>query len=80
MDPAENPVLAGSDAVQNERVYLYQNELAGSPRYVVAMAYMAKWFHPELFGDDFDPKEIHQEYLDFMGVDLGDAVLFWPEP
>jgi iron complex transport system substrate-binding protein len=80
MDAAENPALAESDAVQKGRVYLHQNELAASPRCVVAMAYWAKWLHPELFGDDFDPKAIHQEYLDFMDIDLRDAVLFWPEP
>ena len=84
MDPDENPALAGSDAVQNGKVYLYQNELAGSPRFVVALAYMAKWFHPELFGDDFDPHEIHMTYLtDHMDVDrseVEDSVLFWPEP
>ena len=58
MDADENTALAGSDAVQNERVYLCQNELATTSRFVVALAYMAKWFHPELFGDDFDPHEI----------------------
>ena len=80
MDPDENPALAESDAVKDGRVYLHLVGIEGSPKFVVALAYMAKWLHPELFGDDFDPKEIHQEYLDFMGVDLGDAVLFWPEP
>ena len=84
MDADENPALAGSDAVQNGRVYLYQNELAGSPRFVVALAYMAKWFHPELFSDDFDPHEIHMTYLtDHMDIDrseVEDSVLFWPEP
>ncbi len=83
MDPDENPALAGSDAVQNGKVYLYQNELAGSPRFVVALAYMAKWFHPELF-DDLDPHEIHMTYLtDHMDVERSeaeDSVLFWPEP
>ncbi len=83
MDADENPALAGSDAVQNGRVYLHQNELIGSPRYVVAVAYMAKWFHPELFGDDFDPHEIHMTYLtDHMDIDrseVEDSVLFWPE-
>jgi len=84
-DAEENPALAGSDAVQNGRVYLHQNELVGSPRYcAVALAYWAKWFHPELFGDDFDPHEIHMTYLtDYMDVDrseVEDSVLFWPEP
>ena len=84
MDADENPALAESDAVKDERVYLYQNELAYSPRFVVSLAYMAKWFHPELFGDDFDPHEIHMTYLtDHMDVErseVEDSVLFWPEP
>jgi len=84
MDEDENPVLALSDAVSNESVYLYKNELMGSPRFIVGVAYMAKWFHPELFGDDFDPHEIHVTYLtDYMGVDrseIEESVLFWPEP
>ena len=83
MDADENPALELSDAVQNERVYLYQNELAGSPRYVVALAYMAKWFHPGLF-DDLNPHEIHMTYLtDYMDVDQSQvegSILFWPEP
>jgi iron complex transport system substrate-binding protein len=84
MDADENPALELSDAVQNEMVYLYQNELMGTPRYVVSLAYMAKWFHPDMFGDDFDPHEIHMTYLtDYMGVErseVEDSVLFWQEP
>ena len=83
-DADKNPALAESDAVQNGRVYLHMTELVASPRYVVAMAYMAKWFHPELFGDDFDPHEIHMTYLtDYMDVDrseVEDSISFWPEP
>ena len=83
-DPDKNPALAGSDAVQNGRVYLHMTELVASPRYlVVATAYMAKWFHPELF-DDLDPHEIHMTYLtDHMDVErseVEDGILFWPEP
>jgi iron complex transport system substrate-binding protein len=44
---------------------------------------MAKWFHPELFGD-LDPKAIHQQYLtDFMGIDYDlneHGVFAYPEP
>ena len=63
-------IFAGSKAVEDGKVYLYAHEMQNTPRFVVGVAYLAKWFHPELFGDDFDPKEIHQQYLtDFMGVD-----------
>ena len=84
MDADENPVLSESDAVKAGRVYLYQHELSLSPRFVLGMAYMAKWLHPDLFGDDFDPKAIQREYLtDFMRIDYDldeHGVLFWPEP
>jgi iron complex transport system substrate-binding protein len=35
----------------------------------VTIAYMAKWFYPELF-EDLDPQAIHQEYLtEIQGMD-----------
>jgi len=62
-------VFAGSDAVQNDRVYLYQCDLVTTPRCVVGIAYWAKRFHPELFSG-LDPQAIHQQYLtDFLGID-----------
>jgi iron complex transport system substrate-binding protein len=83
MDSDKNPVLAESDAVTNESVYLYAIEMGTTPRFVVAMAYWAKWFHPELF-EDLDPKAIHQQYLtDFMRIDYDleeHGVFAYPEP
>ena len=62
-------VFAGGKAVEEGKVYLYEDELPVSPRFVVFIAYMAKWFHPTLFSD-LDPKAIHQQYLtDFLGID-----------
>ena len=82
MDADENPVLAGSDAVTNGKVYLYSFHMANSPRFVVVMAYWAKWLHPELFSD-LDPKAIHQEYMtDFMRIDYDldeHGVFVYPE-
>ena len=82
MDADENPVLADSDAVKDGRVYLFQGEIGTSTRLVISLPYMAKWFHPELFGY-LDPKAIHQQYLtDFMGIDYDldeHGVLFYPE-
>jgi iron complex transport system substrate-binding protein len=61
--------FAGSDAVNEGRVYLYPGELINTPRFVVGVAYLARWFHPELFSD-LDPQDIHQQYLtDFMRID-----------
>lgn len=76
------PVFAGSKAVKEHRVYSMGDGLFGSPRFIVGFAYMAKWFHPDLF-TDFDPQKIHQEYLtEFMRIDydLDDKGVFvYPE-
>ena len=70
-DILNRPELANVNAVKNGRVYMLDNSnMAGGPRSLVGIAYMAKWFHPELF-EDLDPQEIHQEYLDrFQRIDF----------
>ena len=76
-------VFAGGKAVEDGKVYLYEGELFSTPRFVVSVAYMAKWFHPELFSD-LDPRAIHQQYLtDFMRIDYDleeHGVIVYPEP
>ncbi len=76
-------VFAGGKAVEDGKVYLYEDELMVTPRFVVGIAYMAKWFHPTLFSD-LDPKAIHQQYLtDFMRIDYDlseHGVFAYPEP
>ncbi|RCV65840.1 iron complex transport system substrate-binding protein [Methanophagales archaeon] len=75
--------FAGGKAVEEGKVYLYEDELMITPRFVVGIAYMAKWFHPTLFSE-LDPKAIHQEYLtDFMRIDYDlseHGVFAYPEP
>ena len=66
----DRPELANVNAVRNESVYLIASDLLYAPGYVAGIAYMAKWFHPELF-EDVDPQAIHQEYLDRFHEDLG---------
>jgi iron complex transport system substrate-binding protein len=56
------PAFSGSKAVKNEKVYVMPVEFYATPQFVVGYAYLAKWFHPELFSD-LNPKAIHQEYL-----------------
>ena len=69
-DTIMNSELAIVDAVKNERVYLIFAELMYSSRHPVAIVYMAKWFHPELF-EDLNPQANHQEYLTrFQGLDI----------
>jgi iron complex transport system substrate-binding protein len=76
-------VFSGGKAVEEGKVYLYEDELMVTPRFVVGLAYMAKWFHPELFSD-LDPQAIHQQYLtDFMRIDYDlseHGVFAYPEP
>ena len=63
------PELANVNAVKNGRVYITDVGFQYGPDYPIAMAYFAKWFHPELF-EDLDPKVIHQEWLtEFQGLD-----------
>ena len=80
----DRPELAEGDAVKAGRVYLeYWQFSAGSVRFFVGIAYMAKWFHPELF-EDLDPQTIHQEYLTrFLDIDYDldkHGVFVYPEP
>ena len=76
-------VFAGGKAAEAGRVYLLDDQMMGTQRFVAGMAYMAKWFHPELF-EDFDPQSIFQEYLTrFMRVDYDlseHGVFVYPEP
>ena len=76
------PELAVVKAVEDERVYVYFHRLPDGLRFIVTTAYMAKWFHPELFSD-LDPKAIHQEYLTkFLRLDYNldeQGVFVYPE-
>ena len=68
------PELQNVKAVKNGRVYVLSGHLVtfgptGGSTDFLQIAYMAKWFHPELF-KDLNPKAIHQEYLTrFQGLD-----------
>jgi len=58
----DRPELKEVSAVKKGEVYIISSEITGTASHVVSIAYMAKWFHPDLF-EDLDPKTIHQEYL-----------------
>jgi len=55
-------------AVQDDRVYMLLYEFGASPGVPVTIAYMAKWFYPDLF-PELNPKELHREYLDLQDLD-----------
>jgi iron complex transport system substrate-binding protein len=68
------PMLQNVAAVTNEEVYVITSPFwpylpHSGCRHFIGVGYLAKWFHPELFGD-LDPGAIHQEYLtEFQGLD-----------
>jgi iron complex transport system substrate-binding protein len=64
------PGFDGLTAVQNDQVYLiagdFRNNAMGG---TLGAVYMAKVLYPDVFAD-FNPQEIHQEYLTyFLGLD-----------
>ena len=69
------PELQNVKAVKEGRVYILSSYITGwgptaGCRSFLQDAYMAKWFHPDIF-KDVDPKAIHQEYLtEFQGLDI----------
>ena len=67
----KHPAWEDISAVKNDKVYLIFFKLViCTGEHFLGTAYMAKLFHPELF-EDFDPREMHQEYLTrFQGLDL----------
>ena len=65
----ELPIFAGTTAVKDGRVYMLSDTFFGTPRHIIGFAYLAKWFHPGLFGE-MNPAQLHQEYFDkFLEVD-----------
>ena len=71
--------LAEVTAVKEGKAYCIASQITYKPRYFVGVAYMAKWFHPELF-EDLDPKALNEEYLErFLGVPYR-GVYAYPEP
>ena len=80
------PELAEVTAVKDGRVYIVSNDICccgGNGRFFLALGYMAKWLHPELF-EDLDPQAFHQEYLTkFQGLDYDldkRGAFVYPEP
>jgi|WetSurMetagenome_2_1015567.scaffolds.fasta_scaffold02141_2 iron complex transport system substrate-binding protein len=49
-------------AVQDDRVFMLSDSNAAKPTFFIGVAYLAKFFYPDLF-TDLDPQAIHQEYL-----------------
>jgi len=58
-------------AVKNDQVYVLQKDWTQGIRWSIGHVCIAKWFHPELFGD-LDPDAIHKAYFEefFPGIEL----------
>ena len=67
-DISSMDVLSQTDAVKNNQIYLLHDPLSHTPRFIVGLAYLAKWLHPDLFLG-LNPEKIHEQYLDFLGAD-----------
>jgi iron complex transport system substrate-binding protein len=69
-------------AVKENRVYLIAPDICDRSCNAIGIAYLAKWFHPDLF-KDLHPQAIHQEYLTrFQGLDYDlskQGVFVYPE-
>ncbi len=77
--------LANVDAIKNGRVYVIAHkDFFYGPSNFIAVAYLARWLHPDLLKDLGDPQEFHQEYLTrFQGLDFDlnkHGVFAYPKP
>ncbi|HIH78133.1 MAG TPA: ABC transporter substrate-binding protein [Halobacteria archaeon] len=62
--------LKYTTAFKNGQIHVIHHTIACGPASPVAMAYYAKWAHPDEM-KDIDPEVIHQEYIDkFMQIDF----------
>lgn len=60
---AATPGVAQTSAARNGRILVLPIDVYSRPGWIVGVAYMATWFHPEQF-EGFDPEEIHRDYLE----------------
>ncbi len=72
-------VLTNCSAVKDGHIFMMADNFRnGGDGCLIGTAYLAKWFHPDLF-DDLDPKAIHQEYLtrfQHLNYDLDEQGVF----
>ena len=57
-------------AVKADHIYTLNRDFISGPRWVIGHVCIAKWLHPDLFGD-LSPEEMDKEYLnEFQGLEL----------
>ncbi|MGB9853650.1 MAG: ABC transporter substrate-binding protein [Candidatus Bathyarchaeales archaeon] len=60
--------LKETNAIKNERVYIYDPIIMQGVRYPIGILYWAKWIHPDLFRD-MDPETVHEQiFSQFFGL------------
>jgi len=62
------PGIRETKAARENKIFFVGRDILNGVDYVVAIAYIAKYVHPELF-EDLDPIKIHEEYLQFQGME-----------
>ena len=66
-------------AVKNDHVYVLNRDFISGPRWVIGHVCIAKWLHPDLFGD-LSPDEMNREYLEeFQGMEM-EGTWAYPAP
>jgi iron complex transport system substrate-binding protein len=62
------PVWPTIPAVQNGRVHVMDSAIWTGPRALIGIAWLARWFYPDVF-TDVDPNTWHKDYLErFQGI------------
>ncbi|WDR02837.1 ABC transporter substrate-binding protein [Devosia algicola] len=66
----EAPAFTGSTALKTNNVHAIWHQFYNSPYHFVAVQQLAKWFHPEPFGD-LDPEATFKEFSEkFLPIDF----------
>jgi iron complex transport system substrate-binding protein len=62
--------ISTTNAIKNQKVYIYDSTIFTGLRYPIGVLSWAKWFHPDLFSD-IDVEAVHQELNQkFYGIPL----------
>jgi iron complex transport system substrate-binding protein len=73
------PAWEHISAVATGKVHVMDSAIWTGPRCCIGLAYMARWFYPDLF-PDLDPVSLHKEYLElfqripYQGIFVSDEI------
>jgi len=70
IEERESEGFSNFTAVKTNHIYTLNRDFISGPRWVIGHVCIAKWLHPDLFGD-LSPDEMNKEYLkEFQGLEL----------